>query len=391
MAKNFGKSGMAKRIKEVEKLSAEKAQVITLQMINTNNLVDHPENGEDIEYTQDIELSIKELGFTDPIEVTNFGMEDGKYMIISGHRRRAAGVKTGMEVFPCLVRSFKNEDEMKNYLLLSNSQRNSARDPLLLVKRYLMHETYLKKINFKGSIREEVANRLGISVQQADRYKQFNKIILPVWDMVRNEEIGMSSVLPMASHTPEEQAEIYDIIVECVHSMDDDEKPNRKTVKMIIDKYREGKRSWQEIVEENQKKEFIVNNITHGEETKQEENNHFEDPVEGQTTIDDFTGPQSYEDEVANESTYEPSPYEVESVPAFDMSSSHEKDYEVEDLKKDITKNFNDLKKILVKCKQHPELMNVQMSEGTLEDALRNKMESHFDEIQDFIELLESI
>ena len=46
-----------------------------------------------------------------------------------------------------------------------------------------------------------------------------------MWHLVSNEEVGMSSVLPMATHTPEEQAEIYDIIVECILSMEDGDRP----------------------------------------------------------------------------------------------------------------------------------------------------------------------
>ena len=396
MAKNFGKAGIAKKIKEVEKLSAEKAQVITLQMINTKKLIDYPRNGEDIEDTLDIENSIKEIGFTDPIEVTGFGMDEGKFMIVSGHRRRAAGVKTGMEIFPCIVRNFSNDEEVRNYVLLSNSQRDSAKDPLLFVKRYKMHEEYLKESGFSGSIREEVAKRLGISVQQADRYKQFNKIILPVWDLVRNEEVGMSSVLPMSSHAPEEQAEIYNIIVECMSSMGEDEKPNRKTVKMIIDKYREGARSWNEIVEMTSQR---VDDIPHGEDLGN--GNSEEKPLDGQTTIDDFdvldeNDESIYEDcevhgieEEIKDSDYEPSPYEDDSVPAFDIAPQEE--YDVNALKKDFIKNFEGLKKVLKKLNKHPELKELHVRDCTLEVAVKNSISSYFADIQELIMMLEEI
>lgn len=395
MAKNFGKAGIAKKINEVQKLSAEKAQVIALQMINTENLLDYPRNGEDIVDTADIENSIREIGFSDPIEVTGYGMPEGKYMIVSGHRRRAAGVKTGMELFPCLVRSFNSDEEVRNYVLLSNSQRDSAKDPLLFVKRYKMHEEYLKESGFNGSIREEVAKRLGISVQQADRYKQFNKIILPVWDMVRNEEVGMSSVLPMATHTPEEQAEIYDIIVECILSMEDGDKPNRKTVKMIIDKYRDGARSWDDIVEV-EKSLNELNKNPHSEDTINtivSDMSGDDEPIEGQTTIDDFTGPQLYDDsDIKDENDgYEPSPYEDDSLPAFDISSGDNKSYEIDDLKKDFIKNIDGMKKIIEKYKKNPELKDVHVGSETLEDAIKARIGAYFDGIQELIKLLDEV
>lgn len=244
MAKNFGKTGNIATFEKVGKKAAEKAQVAVIQNISTLNLVDNPENGEDIAHTEDLELSIQENGFTDPIEVTDFGMEDGKYMILSGHRRRAAGVKTGMVIFPVLVRHFKNKNDMVNYMLLSNSQRDSAKDPFLFSKRYKMHEQYLKDSGFTGNRREEIAKRLGLSVQQADRYNTMNKVILPVWDMVVTESVGMSSVLPMASHSETEQEDIYEIMQDALSK---GVTLTRDCMKKLIDGYRDGKKTWAEI------------------------------------------------------------------------------------------------------------------------------------------------
>lgn len=244
MAKNFGNAGSAKAFESTKKTEQEKAQVIALQNISNENLVDNPKNGEDILMTGDLEESMKQNGFTDPMEVTDFNMEDGKYMILSGHRRRAAGVKVGITVFPCVVRHFKTEQEVQNYTLMANSQRDSAKDPCLFCGRYKMHEEYLESIGFKGSKREEIAKRLGISVQQADRYNTMNKIILPVWDMVRAEVVGMSSVMPMAKHSEAEQTEIYNIMQEALKK---GVNLTRDTVKEIVDGYRNGKKTWEEI------------------------------------------------------------------------------------------------------------------------------------------------
>lgn len=246
MASKFSKAGSASTFASVAKVEQEKAQVIALQNISTENLVDNPRNGEDITMTSDLEESMRQNGFTDPMEVTDFGMENGKYMILSGHRRRAAGVKVGITVFPCVVRHFSSEQEVQNYTLMANSQRDSAKDPCLFCTRYKLHEDYLISIGFKGSVREEVAKRLGISVQQADRYNAMNKIILPVWDMVRAELVGMSSVTPLAAHRAEEQLEIFNIMQEALKK---DVGLTRNTVKKIVDEYREGKRTWAEIAD----------------------------------------------------------------------------------------------------------------------------------------------
>ena len=232
-------------IKNVAKKSDEKSQILSLKWIEDKFLLDYPRNNEDTSYTEDIELSIQQNGFTDPIEVTDFGMEDGFFMIVSGHRRRCAGRKQKMDKFPCIIKHFESEQEVYNYVLLSNSQRDSAKDPLLYCKRYKMHEEYLKESGFKGSVINEVAKRLGLSPQHAERYSRFNRVIMPYWELVRNEKVGMSSLLPLAVLEEEQQKELYDVIVKCI---EEGIEPTRTRCKAIIDRYKEGVRGFDGLV-----------------------------------------------------------------------------------------------------------------------------------------------
>ena len=264
-----------KKFEQVAENSAIKANVYTLINIANADLVDYPKNQEDIENTADIENSIKELGvFSDPIEVTDYGQPDGKFMIISGHRRRVAGVKCGIEIFPCIARKFESEAEIYNYVLLSNSHRDSSKDPLLMPKRIKMHEAYLNQIKFAGNHKEEITKRLGISKSQVDRYTAMNRIILPVWDMVRDEIVSISGVFPLASHEPEEQEEIYIIMAECLNN---GISLSREMILIIVKAYRDGKRTYQEIISDASDN-AIANNK--GEPTKQEE---YKEPLEENT------------------------------------------------------------------------------------------------------------
>jgi len=235
-----------KKFEEVAENSAIKANVYTLINIANTDLLDYPKNQEDIENTADIENSIKELGvFSDPIEVTDYGQPEGKFMIVSGHRRRAAGVKCGIEIFPCIARKFESESEIYNYALLSNSHRDSSKDPLLMPKRIKMHEAYLNQIKFAGNHKQEIAKRLGISISQVDRYTAMNRIILPVWDMIRDEVASISGVFPLASHQLEEQEEIYSMMTECLNS---GASLSRDMILTIVKAYRDGKRTYQEAI-----------------------------------------------------------------------------------------------------------------------------------------------
>ncbi len=247
MGKLDGAKGL-KTFQNVAKISNEKANLITIIYYEDSVLLDYPKNNEDITMTEDIEKSIDEIGFTDPLEITDFGMEPGKFMIVAGHRRRAAGRKKGMKSFPCILRHFNSDSEVYNYVLLSNAHRDSAKDPLLFSRRYKMHEEYLKEVNFTGSFREEIAKRLGLKLAQADRYNQMNSVILPIWDMVQAGKVGMSSITDsgLYTHSPEQQEEILNIMHEC---MDNEQELTRPIIKKIVTGYREGKRTWLEIIQ----------------------------------------------------------------------------------------------------------------------------------------------
>ena len=263
--------------------------VAAIKWIDTSNLLDFPENNEDISDTIDLELSMKELGFTDPIEVTDFYKNnDEKYTILSGHRRRAAWDKVSSEPLPCLVRHFDSEEQLKNYVLMANAQRDSAKDPLLFCKRYKMHEEYLKSIGFKGAIAEEVANRLGLSRKQADRYKTFNRIILPVWDMVRAEEVGMSSVLKMATHPVDQQEEILQMLKQAEA---ENISLSREMCDKIITAYRNGKRSWLEVKQGNFGSYMQAPNV------QEKENNNNEDVFKRNNEVNyDYSHREDYSD-----------------------------------------------------------------------------------------------
>lgn len=222
------------RIDEVAKDIEIKSEIIRIVNIPDEKLIDYPDNNEDVEYTEDLELSMKENGFTDPLEVTDYKMEQGSYMIISGHRRRRAARKVGYGSYPSIIRHFKNDKDFENYILMSNAYRNTEKDPLLYVKRYAMHEKYLDKIGFDGDKATEISKRLGMSRANALRYKQMNKVILPVWDMVRMEKVGMSNVLFMATYSEDEQKEIYKILVELLEK---DISLNREKCHMVKEQY----------------------------------------------------------------------------------------------------------------------------------------------------------
>lgn len=208
----MARRGIDSLVGEVSLKSEQIANIITVKNILSDDLIDHPNNNEDVTNTIDLVTSIKEQGFTTPIEVTDYGMEQGKYMIISGHRRRAAGVEAGLKQFPCIVRHYDNANDVYNAVLMGNSYRDSGKDdPLLLFYRYEGHKKYLIDIGFKGSKKDEIARRMGIGPAMIDRYAALSKIKIPaVLDLIRAEKIGLSSVQKMATLDEPQQKIVFD-------------------------------------------------------------------------------------------------------------------------------------------------------------------------------------
>lgn len=238
--------------------------------VDDADLTDYPRDLEDITDTAELEDSMKQIKFCDPLDVTDFEMPEGKYMIISGRRRRAAAKKVGIFKFPVIVRHFESAQDIYNYVLLMNYYRDSMKDTLLYARRYRMHEEYLKESGFEGSIREEVAKRLGLSVQQADRYRQFNKVIQPVWEMVARKEVAVSSVVPMAPLSPEDQSCVVESMRSCLES---GIKLTRKRVKAIVEAH-QGKS-----IDQDDAAESVKRMVKHMEGVKKclEEGCYFDD------------------------------------------------------------------------------------------------------------------
>lgn len=92
--------------------------------------------------------------------------------------------------------------------------------------------------------REKIAREMGLSVQQADRYKKINSLVSDMQELVFTEVMGMSSSFPIATHAVWEQYEIKQILDE---AMRDHCVLSRPCVKHIVDEYRSGKRHWEEI------------------------------------------------------------------------------------------------------------------------------------------------
>ena len=188
---------------------------------------DHPykviENEGMIELTESISVH----GILNPLLVRPLEGEDGKYEIISGHRRFYAAQKLGMKKVPCTVH-FIDRDTATVIMVDSNCQRTELL-PSEKAKAYKMKMDAIKRMpgrkpaengapvephSEKGKSRDIIAAETGESSEQVRRYIRLTYLVPELLQYVDEGKIGMRPAVEMSYLDEEVQRDIVDRIDE---------------------------------------------------------------------------------------------------------------------------------------------------------------------------------
>lgn len=136
----------------------------TPSMLNLDRLVDNPENVRDHTVDLDeLEASIRQHGLVQPIVVTEHPLDDGKYLILAGHRRTTAARRIGLERIPAIIRhDTEASDDQIALMLVENMQRAN----LTAVEK----ARAMQKLIDRGMNQSDVARRLGITPTSVNTY-----------------------------------------------------------------------------------------------------------------------------------------------------------------------------------------------------------------------------
>ena len=138
------------------------------------------------------------------------------YEIISGHRRRAAALRLGMDKLPVLVREM-NDDEAVILMVDSNIQREN----LLPSEKAFAYKMKLEAMKHQG---KATSRQVGGKSESADlisedesgrtvqRYIRLTYLVKPLLDLVDEQKIAFSPAVELSYLTKQEQAELWDII-----------------------------------------------------------------------------------------------------------------------------------------------------------------------------------
>ena len=242
--------------RDEEKLS--KIRDIPLELID--DFPDHPFKVRDDEDMQQLVASIKERGVITPATVRQ--KEDGRYELISGHRRKRACELAGFDTLRCEVVDL-NRDEATILMVESNFQRSQ----ILPSEKAYAYKMRLDAMNRQGQrtdltstplvsksrTNEELGNQVGESREQIRRYVRLTNLVPELLEFVDEGRIKMRPAVELSYLDEDCQRDVVDEIdlndatpshdqtirmrklfnegnltTEAIHAVMSEEKPNQK-------------------------------------------------------------------------------------------------------------------------------------------------------------------
>lgn len=180
---------------------------------------DHPFKVIDDESMMDTVQSIREHGILLPLIARP--MPDGKYEIVSGHRRSHAGKLAGLETVPVIVREL-DDDAAVILMVDSNLQREnilpSERAFAFKMKLEAMkhqgqrNDLSLCQVGTKSRADEKLAQSVNESARTIQRYIRLTELLPELLDLVDERKFAFNSAVEVSYLNPEEQGWLAETI-----------------------------------------------------------------------------------------------------------------------------------------------------------------------------------
>lgn len=201
---------------EESRAEAEKERVQDIPIAEIDGFPDHPFHVDMDDAMSEMVESVKRFGVLSPAVARQ--KEDGRYELISGHRRKKACELAGIEKMPVIVRNM-GRDEAIIFMVDSNLQRErllpsekafSYKMKLDAMKRKQGERTDLTSAPMvqKLTSRELLAEKSGDSHEQVRRYIRLTELIPDLLQMVDEGKIAFRPAVELSYLSKEEQASL---------------------------------------------------------------------------------------------------------------------------------------------------------------------------------------
>ena len=209
---------------EESRQEAKLAKIYDIPISEIDDFPDHPFKVRDDEDMENLIESIKERGVITPATVRK--LPNGRYEMISGHRRKRACEKLGMETLRCEVVDM-NKEEATILMVESNFQRSE----ILPSEKAFAYKMRLEAMNRQGqrsdltfgpvgqklepiNSRDELADTTIDSARQIQRYIRLTYLVPELLDFVDEGKIKMRPAVELSYLDEETQRDVVDRIDE---------------------------------------------------------------------------------------------------------------------------------------------------------------------------------
>lgn len=206
---------------EEERTNANLEKVIDIKINDIDDFPDHPFKVIENDDMYNMRDSIIENGVLVPALVRP--KADGRYEMISGHRRKFASELANKETIPCIVRDL-SDDEAIIIMVDSNLQR----EEILPSEKAFAYKMKLEALNHQGkkmnltsaqvvhksenTSREMLGQEVGESRETVRRYIRLTELIPELLDMVDEKRIAFLPAVELSYLKDEEQYSLLDCI-----------------------------------------------------------------------------------------------------------------------------------------------------------------------------------
>ena len=202
---------------EESRTEAEKERVQDIPIAEIDGFPDHPFHVDMDDAMSEMVESVKRFGVLSPAVARQ--KEDGRYELISGHRRKKACELAGIDKMPVIVRNM-DRDEAIIFMVDSNLQR----ERLLPSEKAFSYKMRLEAMKRQGQRTDltssllgtklrsdtELAQRAGESRNQIQRYIRLTELIPDLLQMVDDGKIAFRPAVELSYLTKEEQASLHE-------------------------------------------------------------------------------------------------------------------------------------------------------------------------------------
>ena len=200
---------------EESRAEAEKEHVQEIPITEIDGFPEHPFHVDMDDAMREMVESVKRFGVLSPAVARQ--KEDGRYELISGHRRKKACELAGIEKMPVIVRNM-DRDEAIIFMVDSNLQR----ERLLPSEKAFSYKMKLDAMKRQGArtdltsvpmaqkltSRELLAEKSGESQDQVRRYIRLTELTPDLLKMVDEGKIAFRPAVELSYLSKEEQASL---------------------------------------------------------------------------------------------------------------------------------------------------------------------------------------